>query len=232
MRTCSTPWRQSRRRLLNDPSFVLGSGPDTGIFLAAFLELLVSIAIVGTGTILFPVVRRQHEGIALSFAAARIVEAGIIVVGVRSLLAVVTLRQAGGDPASLVTAQRGLVGIQTWSFLIGQGLLPGINALLLGSLIYKAGLVPRLIPAMGLIGGPLMISSVVGQLLGVNTQYSAWSAIALLPIFAWELSLALYLTFKGFKHTSPVIAEASPEDRFGPLVPVPAGAAVRRAGAS
>lgn len=193
--------------LLNDPAFVLGAGPDTGVLWGAFLEILVSIAIVGTGTILFPVVRRQHEGIALSFAAARIIEAGIILVGVLSLLAVVTLRQADGDPGSLVTAQRGLVGIQTWAFLLGQGLIPGINALLLGSLIYKGRLVPRIIPALGLIGGPLMISSVLGQLVGVNTQYSPWSLIALVPIFAWELSLGLWLTFKGFRSTSPLIEQ-------------------------
>ena len=201
--------------LLNDPGFALGAGPDTSIFWGAFLEILVSIAIVGTGTILYPVVRRQHEGVALSFVAARIVEAGIIVVGLLSLLAVVSLRQAGGDPDSLLTAQRGLVGIQTWSFLIGQGLIPGINALLLGSLIFKGRLVPRLIPALGLIGGPLMISSVLGQLVGVNTQYSAWSLIALLPIFAWELSLGLWLTFKGFRSRSPSLAGA-------PVVPAPA----------
>lgn len=219
--------------LLNDPNFVVGAGPETGIFWGAFLEILVSIAIVGTGTILFPVVRRQHEGIALSFVAARIIEAGIIVVGVLSLLAVVSLRQAGGDPGSLLTAQRGLVGIQTWSFMIGQGLIPGINALLLGSLMYKARLVPRLIPALGLIGGPLMISSVVGQLLGVNTQYSAWSLIALLPIFVWELSLGLWLTFKGFRAGSPVLDTARSAGARGASATVPASAsAAVEAGAS
>ena len=202
--------------LLTNPNYVLGPGGDTGILWGAILELIVSVAIVGTGVALYPVVKRQNEGVALGFVMARVFEAGIIVVGIISLLTVVTLRQeVGGAPgseaASLVTAGRALVATQNWTFLIAQGLLPGINALLLGSLIYRAGLVPRVIPALGLIGGPLMISSVLGQILGINEQYSAWSAIALLPIFAWEFSLGLWLVFKGFKRSAPVLADEPPE---------------------
>lgn len=203
---------------LTDPSFVLGSGTDTGILWGAVLELIVSIAIVGTGVVLFPIVKRQNEGVALGFVTARVFEAGVIVVGIISLLTVVTLRKVAGDAtgpeaASLVTTQGALVGIQNWTFLIGQGLMPGINALLLGSLIYRSGLVPRLIPALGLIGGPLMISSVIGQVLGVNGQYSAWSVIALLPIFAWEFSLGLWLVFKGFRRSAPLFAAETTADR-------------------
>jgi hypothetical protein len=203
---------------LTDPSFVLGSGTDTGILWGAVLELIVSIAIVGTGVVLFPIVKRQNEGVALGFVTARVFEAGVIVVGIISLLTVVTLRKVAGDAtgaeaASLVTTQGALVGIQNWTFLIGQGLMPGINALLLGSLIYRSGLVPRLIPALGLIGGPLMISSVIGQVLGINGQYSAWSVIALLPIFAWEFSLGLWLVFKGFRRSAPLFAAETTADR-------------------
>lgn len=195
--------------LLTDPNYVLSSGSDTGILWAAVLELIVSFAIVGTGVVLFPVVKRQNEGVALGFVMARVFEAGVIVVGIISLLSVVTLRQdvgatAGPEAASLVTTGRALVAVQNWTFLIGQGLMPGINALLLGSLIYRSGIVPRVIPALGLIGGPLMISSVLGQVLQINEQYSAWSLIALLPIFAWEFSLGLWLVFKGFKRSAPM----------------------------
>ena len=171
--------------LLTNPDFILSSASDTGVLWAAVLELIVAFAIVGTGVVLFPVVKRQNEAIALGFVAARILEAGVIVVGIISLLTVVTLRQdvgaaAGPDAASLVTAGRTLVAIQNWTFLIGQTLIPGINAVLLGSLMYRSGLVPRLIPLMGLIGAPLMISSAIGQVLGSTSRspcgrLSRWS---------------------------------------------------------
>jgi uncharacterized protein DUF4386 len=190
--------------VLNDPGFIVSSGSDTAPLWAAVIETIVALAGIGTAVALFPVVKRQSEAFALGFVASRIVEAGIIIVGIISLLSIVTLREnlgaaAGAEAATLVTIGKSLVVIQNWTFLFGQTLMPGVNALLLGYVMYRSGLVPRLIPALGLIGGPLMISSVLGQIIGINEQYSVWSGIALIPIFVWELSLGLYLTFKGFK---------------------------------
>jgi Domain of unknown function (DUF4386) len=199
--------------VLDDPNFIASAGNSTGILWAAVLELIVAFAIVGTGVVLFPVLKRQNESVALGFVTARLFETGIIVVGIISVLSIVTLRQdaavAAADPVSLVNTGRSLVAIHDWTFLIGQTLLPGINALLLGSLMYRSGLVPRAIPLLALIGAPLMISSALGQVVGINSEYSAWSAIALVPIFLWELTLGLWLVFKGFKPSAPIMVEAA-----------------------
>jgi len=225
---------------LDDPNFIASAGNSTGILWAAVLELIVAFAIVGTGVALYPVLKRQHEGVALGFVTARLFETGIIVVGIISVLSIVTLGQnaavAGADPGSLVTTGRSLVAIHDWTFLIGQTLLPGINALLLGSLMYRSGLVPRVIPLLGLIGAPLMISSALGQVVGINSEYSAWSAIALVPIFLWELTLGLWLVFKGFKGSAPIMVDAAAAELGRPeraatgvgsevLIPNEAGAA-------
>ena len=93
--------------------------------------------------------------------------------------------------------------------------MPAVNALLLGSLLYRSRLVPRVIPLMGLIGAPLIISSVVGQLFGINEPISVWSGVAVLPIFVFELSLGLWLVFKGFK-PSPALAAESREQVAAP----------------
>jgi hypothetical protein len=206
--------------VLSDPAFIVSSGRDTGVVWGAVLELIVAFAIVGTGVVLFPALRGQNEGVALGFVTSRLFEAGVITVGILSLLSIVTLQQgaaatAGADAGSLVLIGQSLVATHDWSFLIGQTLLPGINALLLGSLFYQSRLVPRVIPLMGLIGGPLLISSAFGQVIGINEQYSAWSAIAVLPIFLWELLLGLWLVFKGFK-TVPVIAPENREQAIAP----------------
>jgi hypothetical protein len=129
-------------------------------------------------------------------------------------LSVVTLRQdlgaaAGAGAASLVTIGQSLVTVYDRAFLIGQTLLPALNALLLGYLMYRSRLVPRVIPLLGLIGGPLMLSSVIGKMLGINERISLWSGIALVPIFVWELSLGLYLVIKGFKPSAKLLGEPS-----------------------
>ena len=90
-----------------------------------------------------------------------------------------------------------------------------MNALLLGYLMYRSRLVPRVLPVLGLIGAPILIASVVAKYFGLYDELSAWSGLAALPIAAWEFSLGVYLTVKGFKPcaiTAEMTAE-QPEPR-------------------
>ena len=197
------------RPVLNHRDWILSSGSHTGVLVGGFLEVIVALAGIGTAVTLYPVVKRQNEGVALGFVAARALEAGMIFTGVISLLSLVTLRQdlggaAGANAAVLVTTGASHVAIYNWTFLLSQSLMPGINALLLGSLMYRSRLVPRIIPLMGLIGGPLLIASVAATIFGGIKLGSP--ILAGLPVAAWELSLGVWLAFKGFK-PSPITAE-------------------------
>ena len=151
---------------VRDPNYIVGPGPDTAVFIGAVLELIVALAGIGTAVALYPVVKRQNEGVALGFVGARTLEAAAIFAGVVSLLSVVTLRQAGAGADALVTGQA-LVALYDWSFLLGQSLMPAVNALLLGSLLYRSRLVPRVLPVLGLIGAPLLLASAMATLFGV-----------------------------------------------------------------
>ena len=161
-------------------------------------------------------VRRQNESAALGLVAARVLEAGMIFTGAVSLLSLVALRQdlggaAGANAAALVTTGASHVAVYNWTFLLSQSLMPGINALLLGSLLYRSRLVPRVIPVLGLIGAPLLITAVIATMFGGTGQYSSVAALAALPVAAWELSLALWLVVKGFK-PSPITAAMTAAD--------------------
>src|SRR5215470_4077076 len=79
--------------ILNNIKYIVGSSPDASVLLGAFFELIVAFAVVGTAVTLFPVVRRQNEAVAMGYIGLRTLEAGIIAIGVVSLLAVVTMRQ-------------------------------------------------------------------------------------------------------------------------------------------
>jgi hypothetical protein len=182
-----------------------------GVSLGAFLEVIVVVANIGTAVVLYPLVKRQNEAVALGYVTARVVESTIIAVGIISLLSVVTLRQefagaAGADAAALVPIGRALVAVHDATFLLGPGFLAGLgNGILLGYLMYRSDLVPRGMAMLGLIGGPLIIASFVAVLFGAYEQVSLWSGIATIPEFFWELSLGIYLIVKGFK-PSPITA--------------------------
>ena len=192
--------------VLDDPAgYIAGAGADNRIFLGAFLELLLIISNVGTAVVLFPILKRQNEGLALGYVTARLVECTLIAIGLVSVLGVVSLRQdvAGADAGSLGVA---LAAIKDWTFLLGPGFVVGVgNGLLLGYLMYRSGLVPRGMAMLGLIGGPLICLSGIAVLFDVFQYGGSGQAIATIPEFLWELSLGIYLTVKGFK-PSPILS--------------------------
>ena len=194
--------------VLSDPRYIVGAGADTQVFLGALLELILIVANIGTAVVLFPILKRQNEGLALGYVTARLVECTFILIGILSLLTIVTLRQAsaGADAGSLVTVGKALVAIHNWTFLLGPGFVVGIgNGMLLGYLMYRSGLVPRWMALLGLVGGPLLCASGIAVLLGVIPQFSVAQGIATIPEILWEGTLALYLTFGGFR-SSPILS--------------------------
>src|SRR5215204_1242648 len=189
--------------VLSNPDYIAGAGgADNGVFLGASLELLLIIANIGTAVVLFPILKRQNEILALGYVTARLVECAFIAVGILSVLTVVTLRQeaAGADAPSLLTAGQSLVALKDWTFLLGPGFFVGVgNGLMLGYLMYTSRLVPRAMAVLGLIGGPLIIASGVGVLFGVIEAGGVWQLIATIPEFLWEgFVLGIWLTVRGF----------------------------------
>jgi hypothetical protein len=192
--------------VLDDPvGYIAGAGHDTQIFLGALLELLLIIANIGTAVVIFPIVKRQSEELALGYVTARLFECTFILVGVLSVLAIVTLRQEVAGAAEGTVAYT-LAAIKDWTFLLGPGWVVGWgNGLILGYLMYRSGLVPRGMAWLGLIGGPLIIASGTAVLFGVDHPSGPLQGLATIPEFLWELSLGVYCTFKGFRRSSPIL---------------------------
>ena len=214
--------------ILNHTGYVLGSGADTRVVLGAFLEIILAMANIGTAVALFPVVKRWGEGLALGYVGLRTLEGGIIAVGVLPLLAVVTLRghlagATGTDTAALVALGQSLVAVHNWTFILGPGLVCGVNTVLMASLMFRSRLVPRVIPVLGLVGGPLVFAYNAAVLFGLSAHIPAWVAIGVIPIFAWEVSLALWLIIKGFRPAALAATPARPAATE--LVSAAAGAA-------
>ncbi|WP_138734413.1 DUF4386 domain-containing protein [Modestobacter excelsi] len=154
-----------------------------------------------------PVVQRHGASLALGYVCGRLPEAAVIAVGIMSTLSVVTLRRvqgaAGPDDPSLVAVTRALVALHDWSFLLGPGLVIGVNSLLLALLVHRGRLVPRWIATVGLISGPLVLASSTAVLFGLYDQVSAPAALGALPVTVWEMSLAVHLIVRGFRASAP-----------------------------
>jgi hypothetical protein len=206
-------------------TFVLGAGSDTGVMWAALSEIVVGLAGIGTAVVLFPVLKRQSETAALGVVAARLLETALILVGVISMLTILALRSdvagtPGADQASLVTTGHALVAAYTTTFLVSQSLMPVIVDLLLGYLLYRSGLVPRVLPLIALVGAPLLLASDFAVYFGAYSNVSTLALIGALPIAVFEFSLGVYLVVKGFRPSSALLTR--PKTEVPAAVPVPA----------
>lgn len=204
----SLPQLKLFAKIVDDPEgYITGHGSNTAVLWGSWLEIITAIAGVGTAVALYPVTRRVSKTAAIGFVTSRVVEASLILVGVVSLLAVVTLRgdltgATGARAEALRVTGHALVEMRQWTFLVGPGLIAGINGLFLGYVMYRSRLVPRIIPTIGLIGAPLILASATGTMFGLWDQVSATGFASGLPIAAWEFSLGVWLTVKGFRPTA------------------------------
>jgi hypothetical protein len=200
--------------LLRHPvAYIAGGGSDTRILVGVLLELLLIVANIGTAVVIFPIVKRQSEELALGYVTARIFECVFILVGIVSVVGIVTLQQqaAGGSEGTIAYT---LAALKDWTFLLGPGWVVGLgNGLILGYLMYRSELVPRKATWLGLIGGPLILVSGTAILFSGNDPSSALhglQGLATIPEFLWELFLGVYCTVWGFRPTSPILQAAAP----------------------
>lgn len=209
---------------MHDVNFILGgSAGDSGVLLGAFCEALLAIANIGTAVTLFPIVRKQSEGLALGYVAGRVVESIIIIVGIITMVTLVRMRQdvagaAGASAISLVVAGRTLMAIHDWTFLFGPDLVLGLNSFMLAYLMYRSALVPRAIAIMGLVGGPLVSLAATLVLFGILKQYSSIQTIAALPVFLWEVSVAVWMIAKGFNPSALASLENETDNLESPTL--------------
>ena len=203
--------------VLDDPvGYIASGGQDNQILFGALLELLLIIANIGTAVVIFPIVRRQSEELALGYVTARIFECTFILIGIVAVLGIVTLQQevAGAAEASIAYT---LAAIKDWTFWLGPGWVVGWgNGLILGYLMYSSELVPRKMAMLGLVGGPLIIVSGTLVMFGVADPGGTLQGLATIPEALWELSLGIYCTVKGFRPSSPILRDDAREGRVDP----------------
>jgi hypothetical protein len=195
--------------VLDDPrGYIAGDGADNRIYFGALLELFLIIANIGTALVVFPLLKRANEIVALGYVAARIMECVFILVGIIAVLAVVTLRHdAGADAAALGGYAESLAAIKDWTFKLGPGFVVGIgNGLMLGYLMYRSGLMPRGLCWLGMIGGPLQSLAGIGVLFDLYDAGAGVQGILTIPEIIWEFSLGIYPLVWGFK-SSPIRSE-------------------------
>lgn len=196
--------------ILNNPGYIIKAAPnETQVLWGAFFEILLAFAVVGTSITLFPILKKYNETMALGTVCFRLLEATLIIIGILSLLAIVTLnheflKEINPNAAAYLIAGKLLLAIHNWTFLYGPNLVLGPSTLLTGYLLYKSKLIPRFISVLGIFGGGLISACALLVTFGAFPQISFWGIVLAVPVFIYEMSLALWLLVKGFNTVSPL----------------------------
>jgi hypothetical protein len=165
---------------------------------AALLLLAGGISVVLIAALLFPVLRRFGEGMALGLVGIRILEAAVLLIDAVGLLLLVSVSRdfvsagAGSAAASRLSASGALLqAMHGWAFPLDPVVF-GIGGLLLYILLYRSRLVPRWLSVWGMAGAALVF------IFAVLRMYGGGSLVLALPIGVQEMALAGWLLVKGF----------------------------------
>lgn len=178
-------------------NYIIGSGSDAAALTGSFLEIVVALAGIATAVVLFNVLKKQSQTAAIGLIASRVLEASAIFIGAAVILTIVSLKQGGAGPEALVVSHA-LANFYDRIFLISQSFFAGINDILLGILFYQSKLIPRALSMIGIVGGPVLLVGFLAVIFGIIERGSTISGLSAIGVFIFELSLGLWLVFKGF----------------------------------
>ncbi len=190
--------------ILNDPEYIVSDRDRFPIALGAVLEVITAFAVMGTAIGFFPILKQLNERMALATVCFRLAEAIVIIVGILCLLTIITLNQvyrtdAAPSFAQYIVLGKLLVGFHNWTFLYGPNVLLGPSTWMTAYLLHRAQLVPRTITVLGMVGGPAIFLCGVFVTLGWWEQISTAGMIFALPVFLYEMSLAVWLCVRGLR---------------------------------
>lgn len=187
------------------------SSNENQVIIGALLVLIDAVAVVGIGVMMFPILRKHNEALALGYVAARVVESVLFVVSVITVLTILTLSQdfvqAGvSDASHFQTIGIVLRAAGDWATVLGLGLAFALSALILNFSLFQSKLIPRWLSAWGLVGAALVFANYLLQSFSINPV-----EILFLPIAVQEMVFAVWLIVKGFDSSAIASSSAKTE---------------------
>jgi hypothetical protein len=167
-----------------------------------FIELIWALSVVVIVVMLFPILKKHNEALALGFFSLRFIEAISTIIHSITGLSLLTLSQeyaiAGApDDSHYHTVGILLLAARDWTFLLGSGLVFSLSALILNYMLYKSKLIPRWLSIWGLVGAALSFANYLPQFFGIASL-----EILFLPIGLQEMVFAIWLIIKGFNSSA------------------------------
>jgi len=186
-------------------NFTNVSSNEFQVIMSVMFWLILAVSVTGIGVMMYPILKKYHEGLALGYVGFRLIESICIIIASVTLLSLLTLSQeytAGTlDVTNYQPIGSLLLALQVWSFEIGTLIFLGLGGLFLYYPLYELKLVPRVLSIWGLIGAAFVLLYGVLGLFGLTADSLILNLLAL-PIAVQEMVFAVWLIVKGFNSSA------------------------------
>jgi hypothetical protein len=201
---------------VNAPDYLISVYPNrTQVVIGVLISFILGLAVVGIAVLLFPILKKHNEPLALGYVSIRTAEFAILLVWSISPLLLVTLSQEyikAGDPdaSNFQTLGAVLIALRYWAWRLVY-ILNGVLTLMLAYLLYQSKLVPRSISVLGLIGGAVLLLGTSLAMFGLIDVDQGAGMLVVLPGGLFELILPIWLIVKGF-NSSTIASQSAKTD--------------------
>jgi hypothetical protein len=191
--------------VLKRPNYLSGiSGDANALALGGLLAVVSGVAVVGVSVLLFPLLKRTSEPLALGYVCERVIELVLQVLFfmVAPLLLIAIgggLRSGTVDAASSQSLSSVFKGLNDVVIVVLY-LVTSVGGTILAVLLLRSHLVPRPIAILGLIGYPVLFAGCVLDMFGATDVTVGSGLLAVVPGGLFELILPIWLLAKGFSH--------------------------------
>ena len=169
---------------------------ETQVRTGVLLEFVDAAAVVGIGVLLFPILRKYRESMALGYVSTRIIESALLLVSALFALLLVSGSQGypGADAATASQLQSvGTLTIRAYGLAFQLAMIVlGVGSLLLCYILYEVRLVPRALSVLGVVGYLALFASGWLEIAGSNAASALY-----IPGALFELVFPLWLIIKG-----------------------------------
>jgi len=179
-------------------ALAVAPGQTGRVITGALLETVLALSVIAIAALLFPVLKRHDDGLALGYAAIRVLEGVLLFAATLTGLVVLAFSvEVGTGAAGAATVAETLRLTRELTYLVGSMLVFGTSAVLLNVLLLRSQLVPAWLGLWGLAGGMLVLARVVAELYGQDLSITA-QALLTAPIGIQEMVFAVWLIVRGF----------------------------------
>ena len=173
------------------------------VIIASIFQFIMSLSYIGIAILLYPIIKKFGNSLALGFLSLRIIAATLVILGTLLLLSILTLGQEAIIPLFLNNSELEVLGniLKTMRDYVNHVFMILIlcsSNIMLYILLIKSKLIPQWISVWGLIGSTLSIFASFLVLFKVIDIITNEYIILNIPTALQELIMAIWFIVKGF----------------------------------